>query len=34
MRGLVLADTRHHLGLSGEDRIELVRLGWNEGTLI
>lgn len=31
---IALADTRHHLGVSGEDRIELVRLGWNEGVLI
>jgi hypothetical protein len=29
-----LADTRHGLGASGEDRIELVRLGWQEGALI
>jgi len=29
-----LADTRHHLGVSGEDRIELVKLGWQEGLLI
>jgi Domain of unknown function (DUF362) len=31
---IFLADTRYHLGVSGEDRIELVRLGWNEGILI
>jgi hypothetical protein len=31
---IFLADTRHHLGVSGEDRIELVKLGWNEGVLI
>jgi len=31
---IFLADTRHHLGVSGEDRIELVKLGWNEGILI
>jgi hypothetical protein len=31
---ILLADTRHHLGVSGEDRIELVKLGWGEGVLI
>jgi hypothetical protein len=31
---IFLADTRHHLGVSGEDHIELVRLGWQEGALI
>ena len=31
---IFLADTRHHLGVSGEDRIALVKLGWNEGILI
>ncbi len=31
---IVLADTRHHLGVSDPDRIELVRLGWKEGILI
>ncbi len=31
---IFLADTRHHLGVSGEDQIELIRLGWNEGVLI
>jgi hypothetical protein len=29
-----LADTRHHLGVSDPDRIELVKLGWSEGILI
>jgi hypothetical protein len=29
-----LADTRHGLGVSSEDRIELVRLGWSENILI
>jgi hypothetical protein len=29
-----LADTRHHLGVSDPARIELVKLGWSEGTLI
>ena len=31
---IFLADTRHHLGVSGEDRIELVKLGWTDGVLI
>lgn len=31
---IFLADTRHHLGVSGEDRIELIKLGWNDGVLI
>jgi hypothetical protein len=31
---IFLADTRHHLGVSGEDRIELVKLGWKDGVLI
>ena len=29
-----LADTRHHLGVSDPARIELVKLGWEEGALI
>ena len=29
-----LADTRHHLGVSDINRIELVKLGWQEGALI
>jgi len=29
-----LADTRHHLGVSDPARIELVKLGWDEGILI
>lgn len=29
-----LADTRHHLGVSDPGRIELVKLGWDEGVLI
>lgn len=29
-----LADTRHHLGVSDPNRIELVKLGWTEGILI
>jgi hypothetical protein len=31
---IFLADSRHHLGVSAEDRIELVKLGWKEGILI
>jgi hypothetical protein len=31
---IVLADTRHHLGTSSEDRIEVIKLGWKEGALI
>lgn len=31
---IFLADTRHHLGVSSEERIELVRLGWKDGALI
>ncbi len=30
----VKGKTRHHLGASGEDRIELVKLGRNDGVLI
>jgi hypothetical protein len=29
-----LADTRHHLGVSDPNRIELVKLGFEEGNLI
>lgn len=29
-----LADTRHHLGTADPDKIELIRLGWQENTLI
>ena len=29
-----LADKRHHLGNAGRDRIELIKLGWQEGILI
>jgi len=31
---IILADTRHHLGVSNPDRIELVKLGWQEDILI
>jgi len=31
---IALADTRYHLGVSDKERIELVRLGWEEGALI
>ncbi|OGU55277.1 MAG: hypothetical protein A2V66_17695 [Ignavibacteria bacterium RBG_13_36_8] len=29
-----LADTRHHLGTADINKIELIKLGWNEGILI
>jgi len=29
-----LADTRHHLGTADPGKIELVKLGWKDGTLI
>jgi Domain of unknown function (DUF362) len=31
---IFLAETRHGLGVASEDRIELLKLGWQEGTLI
>ncbi len=31
---IFLADTRHHLGTADAEKIELVRLGWQEGNLI
>jgi len=31
---IFLADTRHHLGVSDPNRIELIKLGWKEGILI
>lgn len=31
---IFLADTRHHLGVSSEDKIDLISLGWEEGRLI
>jgi hypothetical protein len=31
---IVLAETRHNLGVSNPDRIQLIRLGWKEGVLI
>jgi len=31
---ILLADTRHHLGTSDPDRIDLVKMGWEEGILI
>lgn len=31
---IFLADTRHHLGVSNPDQIELIKLGWKEGILI
>jgi hypothetical protein len=29
-----LADTRHHLGTADPNKIELIKLGWSEGSLI
>jgi hypothetical protein len=31
---IALADTRHHLGVSDPNKIELIKLGWDEGVLI
>jgi len=31
---IYLADTRHHLGVSDPDKIELIKLGWEEAILI
>jgi len=31
---ILLADTRHHLGTADPEMIELVKLGWKEGTLV
>jgi hypothetical protein len=31
---IFLADTRHNLGVSSPDRIQLIKLGWQEGILI
>ncbi len=31
---IYLADTRHHLGNSDPEKIELIKLGWAEGSLI
>jgi hypothetical protein len=31
---IFLADTRHHLGVSSAERIDLVKIGWQEGVLI
>lgn len=31
---IYLADTRHNLGVSEPDKIELIKLGWKEGILI
>jgi len=31
---IFLADTRHHLGVSNPDQIELIKLGWKEEILI
>lgn len=31
---IYLADTRHHLGTADPSKIELIKLGWSEGSLI
>lgn len=31
---ILLADTRHHLGIADLSKIELIRIGWEEGVLI
>jgi len=31
---IALADTKHHLGVSRVDQIELIKLGWSDGILI
>ncbi len=31
---ILLADTRHGLGTADPEKIELIKLGWQEGTLI
>ncbi|MEA2006394.1 MAG: DUF362 domain-containing protein [Acidobacteriota bacterium] len=31
---ILLADTRHHLGISNPEKIELIKLGWEEARLI
>lgn len=31
---IFLADTRYHLGVSSEDKIRLIKLGWQDGVLI
>jgi hypothetical protein len=31
---IYLADARHHLGVSDPDKIELIKLGWEEAILI
>ena len=32
--GIALADTEHHLGNADMSRIDFVRLGWREGSLV
>lgn len=34
VKHIFLADTRHHLGTADPDKIELIKLGWEEGVLI
>jgi hypothetical protein len=31
---ILLADTRHHLGTADPEMIELVKMGWQEGTMV
>jgi len=31
---ILLADIRHHLGTANPEKIELIKIGWEEGTLI
>lgn len=31
---IFLADTRHHLGVADPNKIDLIRLGWQENILI
>lgn len=31
---IMLADTRHHLGIADPEKIDLVKIGWKEGILI
>jgi hypothetical protein len=33
-KSIFMADTRHHLGTADPEKIELVKLGWEEGILI
>ena len=33
-KSIYMADTRHHLGTADPEKIELLRLGWEEGSLV